>query len=85
MRGLNDVGTLLCFRLGELRAMDYEDIIDYEYKGSRRPDKMSSRNRAAQFAPFAALSGHDRAIKNTEMEAEYIAENENKGETYYDD
>ena len=26
--------------------MDYEDIIDYEYKGSRRPDKMSSRNRA---------------------------------------
>ena len=65
--------------------MDYEDIIDYEYKGSRRADKMSSRNRAAQFAPFAALSGHDRAIKNTEMEAEYIAENENKGETYYDD
>lgn len=85
MRGLNDVETLFCFRLGELRAMDYEDIIDYEYKGSRRPDKMSSRNRAAQFAPFAALSGHDRAIKNTEMEAEYIAENENKGETYYDD
>ena len=85
MRGLNDVGTLFCFRLGELRAMDYEDIIDYEYKGSRRPDKMSSRNRAAQFAPFAALSGHDRALKNTEMEAEYIAENENKGETYYDD
>lgn len=85
MRGLNDVGTLFCFRLGELRAMDYEDIINYEYKGSRRPDKMSSRNRAAQFAPFAALSGHDRAIKNTEMEAEYIAENENKGETYYDD
>lgn len=85
MRGLNDVGTLFCFRLGELRAMDYEDIIDYEYKGSRRPDKMSNRNRAAQFAPFAALSGHDRAIKNTEMEAEYIAENENKGETYYDD
>lgn len=85
MRGLNDVGTLFCFRLGELRAMDYEDIIDYEYKGSRRPDKMSSRNRAAQFAPFAALSGHDRAIKNTEMEAEYIVENENKGETYYDD
>ena len=85
MRGLNDVETLFCFRLGELRAMDYEDIINYEYKGSRRPDKMSSRNRAAQFAPFAALSGHDRAIKNTEMEAEYIAENENKGETYYDD
>ena len=70
---------------GELRATDQEDIIAYEHKGSRRPDKMSSRNRAAQFAPFAALSGHDRAIKNTEMEAEYIAENENKGETYYDD
>lgn len=85
MRGLNDVGTLFCLRFGGARAMDYEDIIDYEYKGSMRPDKMSSRNRAAQFAPFAALSGHDRAIRNTELEAEYIVENANRGETYYDD
>ena len=36
MRGLNDVGTLFCFRLGELRAMDYEDIIDYEYKSKSK-------------------------------------------------
>ena len=85
MRGLNDVGTLFCLRFGGAQAMDYEDIIDYEYKGSMRPDKMSSRNRAAQFAPFAALSGHDRAIRNTELEAEYIVENSNRGETYYDD
>ena len=85
MRGLNDVGTLFCLRFGVAQAMDYEDIIDYEYKGSMRPDKMSSRNRAAQFAPFAALSGHDRAIRNTELEAEYIVENANRGETYYDD
>ena len=85
MRGLNDVGTLFCLRFGGAQAMDYEDIIDYEYKGSMRPDKMSSRNRAAQFAPFAALSGHDRAIRNTELGAEYIVENANRGETYYDD
>lgn len=85
MRGLNDVGTLFCLRFGRAQAMDYEDIINYEYKGSSRPDKMSSRNRAAQFAPFAALSGHDRAIRNTELEAEYIVENANRGETYYDD
>ena len=47
MRGLNDVGTLFCLRFGGAQAMDYEDIINYEYKGSSRPDKMSSRNRAA--------------------------------------
>ena len=32
---------------------------------SRTRPKMSRINRAAQFAPFAALTGHDRAIEET--------------------
>ena len=43
----------------------YEDIINLPYaKSSNRPH-MSVPDRAAQFAPFAALTGHDAAIKET--------------------
>lgn len=41
----------------------YEDIINLPYNG--QPDAMSLANRAAQFAPFAALTGHDAAIAET--------------------
>jgi len=41
----------------------YQDIIDYNYTGSQRLNKMSVQDRAAQFAPFAALSGHGEAVK----------------------
>lgn len=33
----------------------YADIINMEYHGSQRPDRMTLEQRAAQFAPFAAL------------------------------
>ena len=33
----------------------YDDIIMLEYHGSKRHSRMSLLNRAAQFAPFAAL------------------------------
>ncbi|MBQ9632209.1 MAG: hypothetical protein IJV04_04745 [Lachnospiraceae bacterium] len=41
----------------------YEDIIDLPRPVSRRHAPMSRENRAAQFAPFAALSGHDAAVR----------------------
>ena len=41
----------------------YEDIINLPYNG--QPDAMPLANRAAQFAPFAALTGHDAAIAET--------------------
>lgn len=41
----------------------YDDIINLPYHG--QPDAMSLANRAAQFAPFAALTGHDAAIAET--------------------
>lgn len=44
----------------------YEDILNYKYPNSEIerdfPDKII---RAAQFAPFAALTGHDEAIEET--------------------
>lgn len=43
----------------------YDDIIDRRYEGSTTHKRMSLENRAAQFAPFAALTGHDAAINET--------------------
>ena len=43
----------------------YDDIIGLEYKGPQRHPRMSIHERAAQFAPFAALTGYDAAIVET--------------------
>lgn len=43
----------------------YDDIIDRKYEGSMTHKRMSPENRAAQFAPFSALTGHDAAINET--------------------
>ena len=43
----------------------YEDIINMEYRKSNNRPHMSLHDRAAQFAPFAALTGHEEAIEET--------------------
>ena len=43
----------------------YDDIINLPHHVSDYHKPMPMRNRAAQFAPFAALSGHDEAIEET--------------------
>ena len=43
----------------------YDDIIDLPHHRSAFRTPMPMENRAAQFAPFAALSGHDDAISET--------------------
>lgn len=43
----------------------YGDIINLPHPESRKHKRMSMRDRAAQFSPFAALTGHDAAIKET--------------------
>ena len=48
----------------------YKDIIDLPHPTSRKHPRMSLEARAAQFAPFAALSGHDEVIKQAEYEEE---------------
>ena len=40
----------------------YDDIINLPHHVSERHPQMSMYNRAAQFAPFAASTGHDSAI-----------------------
>lgn len=47
---------------------DYTDIINLPHHVSSSHPRMSMHARAAQFAPFAALSGHEDAIKQMEQE-----------------
>ena len=46
-----------------MKNNSYEDIINLPHPVSKNHPQMSLRDRAAQFAPFAALTGHDAAIK----------------------
>lgn len=43
----------------------YDDIIGMEHHQSKERPHMTMHDRAAQFAPFAALTGHDEAISET--------------------
>lgn len=43
----------------------YDDIINLPHHVSKRHPRMSLYNRAAQFSPFAALTGHDAAIRES--------------------
>ncbi len=43
----------------------YDDIIGLPHPISQRHPRMKDRDRAAQFAPFAALTGFDGAIAET--------------------
>lgn len=49
---------------------EYEDIINMPHHTSKRHPRMSMEARAAQFAPFAALTGYEHAIKEAQMEKE---------------
>lgn len=44
---------------------NYNDIIHLPHPTSARHPRMSLHDRAAQFSPFAALTGHDDAIMET--------------------
>lgn len=43
----------------------YDDIINLPHHVSKKHPQMSLEARSAQFAPFAALTGHNDAIKET--------------------
>lgn len=63
-------------------SFKYEDIINLPHPTSKKHPRMSLHDRAAQFAPFAALTGYDVAIRETarltderlELDAEIIAQ-----------
>lgn len=44
---------------------EYDDIINLPHHVSKVHPQMTMYQRAAQFAPFAALTGHDAAIRET--------------------
>lgn len=48
----------------------YDDIINLERPVLKQYPPLSAASHAAQFAPFAALTGYHETIKNTEIQPE---------------
>lgn len=60
----------------------YDDIINLPHHQSRKHPHMSRHQRAAQFMPFAALTGYNQVIEQTAKNAETaIAQAEAQGDT----
>lgn len=49
---------------------NYDDIINLPHHVSKNHPRMSLYQRAAQFAPFSALSGYDDAIREAQRKME---------------
>lgn len=62
----------------EIQVMNgnYDDIINLPHYEPKRHPRMSPSARAAQFAPFAALTGYDEAIKESERDINGMSEQE---------
>jgi yolD-like protein len=48
----------------------YDDIINLPHPTSKKHPRMSRQNRAAQFSPFAALTGYDAEIREMSRQTE---------------
>ncbi len=57
---MNELNTTMDYELKK-----YESILNLPHHVSKRHQQMSLLNRAAQFAPFSALTGYEEAIKKT--------------------
>ena len=44
----------------------YDDLLDLPHHQSAERENMSLHDRAAQFSPFAALTGYDEAVSETQ-------------------
>ena len=56
----------------------YDEIMGLAHHVSKTRPQMQMADRAAQFAPFAALTGHRAALAETERRAADAAEPENE-------
>ena len=54
----------------------YDDIIHLPHPTSKKHPRMAAIDRAAQFSPFAALSGYEQALEVTKEQAIDRVENE---------
>ena len=61
----------------------YDDILHLPHHVSPTRPRMTMAERAAQFSPFAALTGHEEAIRETVRAAEDRMEREETGETEF--
>ena len=52
----------------EDRKDNYEDIIAREHPSSATHPRMPLQDRAAQFSPFAALTGFDNVLADSERD-----------------
>ena len=52
--------------------IEYADIIDHTHHISTKRPHMSRLNRAAQFSPFAALTGYDDLVRESTRETEAL-------------
>lgn len=48
-----------------MNEKNYDDIIDLPHYVSKTRPRMSRHDRAAQFSPFAALTGYEEAVEET--------------------
>ena len=64
---------------------NYDDIIQLPHPVSKNHPPMPMKNRAAQFAPFSALTGYGDAIKESVRmnEAQYEESEEEEWGEYY--
>lgn len=61
------------------KTTKYDDIIHLSHHVSSQRTPMPIADRAAQFSPFAALTGHDAAIRETaRLAEEKMSKNENE-------
>ncbi len=56
----------------------YDDIINLPHHVSKKHPRLSMEQRAAQFAPFAALTGYEDAVQETVRLSEEKMEKEGK-------
>lgn len=68
--------------------MKYDDIINHKHYEPKHHPRMSIESRAAQFSPFAALTGFDKAInrsiKISELKNKRIIDYETSPSTFQD-
>jgi len=62
----------------------YDDIIGLPHPTSKKHPRMAAIDRAAQFSPFAALTGYEKALEETKENAIERVENEVEGELWED-
>ncbi len=63
---------------------EYDDIINLPHYVSKKHPHMDGMSRAAQFAPFAALTGLDDAIDDAGQQAEDRMRKSEENEPYED-